>query len=255
MSEDKSKELFSHQPEIYDAIVDWQKRLGKEGPFYQQVFEKVGVRKVLDTACGTGRHALMFQSWGMEVEAADSSEAMIDYARRQHGESASLKWVVRPFDQPVDRPGEFDAVICSGNSLPLARDKKTIQRAVCCMLEALRSGGVCIIHLFNLWHLEEGPTTWQKCLRGRWGDVEQVLLKGIHRCGDHGYVNFIRLAVDGDRLESAFEPSVLVALKADELSGWVRQAGAKSVDLYGDYSRNSYDPLNSNDMILVCWKK
>ncbi len=255
MSNPEQKELFSHQPEIYDAIVNWDKRLAREAPFYQQLFEKTGVQQVLDTACGTGRHAHLFHSWGLHVEGADSSTAMIDYCRRRHSQSPTLRWVVRSFDQPVDQPGRFDAAICSGNSLALADDKKTAQRAVTSMLDALRAGGLCVIHLFNLWHLKQGPTTWQKCLRGRWGGEDQILLKGIHRCGKRGYVNFVRLAVENDELKSNFEPSVLIGLEAQELAEWTRRAGADSVDLFGDYDRHPYDRNTSNDLILVCQKK
>ena len=40
--------------ELYDALVDWPKRLANEEPFYRQLFERYNVKSVLDVACGTG---------------------------------------------------------------------------------------------------------------------------------------------------------------------------------------------------------
>ena len=70
--------MFDDLTDIYDAMIDWPKRLAHEGSFYRRVFEQHDVRSVVDVACGTGRHAAMFHSWGLRVEAADLSPAMID---------------------------------------------------------------------------------------------------------------------------------------------------------------------------------
>ena len=77
-----SEDVFSDVADIYEAMIDWQKRLASEGPFYRRLFDRVGVHSVLDVACGTGRHAAMFHSWGLRVEGADISANMIERARR-----------------------------------------------------------------------------------------------------------------------------------------------------------------------------
>jgi SAM-dependent methyltransferase len=58
----KERSVFEDRPELYDALVDWSKRLAREEPFFRAVFEQVAARRVLDAACGTGRHAALFQS-------------------------------------------------------------------------------------------------------------------------------------------------------------------------------------------------
>ena len=137
--------MFEDLTDVYEAMIDWPKRLAHEEPFYRRLFAEHGVRSVVDTACGTGRHAAMFHSWGLRVEGADVSPAMIDRARANFAEGDRLRWVVRGFDEPIAPGGSFDAAVCVGNSLPLAPDAATIERAIGQMLAAVRSGGLLIV--------------------------------------------------------------------------------------------------------------
>ncbi|MBU7005927.1 class I SAM-dependent methyltransferase [Phosphitispora fastidiosa] len=76
-----SENLFSGFASDYDRMIDWEKRLTREAPFFKRLFAERVSGKVLDTACATGRHALMFGSWGLQVAASDASSEMIDRAR------------------------------------------------------------------------------------------------------------------------------------------------------------------------------
>ena len=189
--------------EGYDALIDWPRRLANEEPFYRALFERHGVRSVLDVACGTGHHAAMFASWGLRVEGADLSPAMIARAEGLFGRSDSLRWVVRAFDQPHPNAASFDAVICKGNSLALAPDAATAAEALRQMLAATAPGGVCLVQVLNLWSLPDGPCTWQKCKRVTLAGHEHILLKGVHRVGEHGYVDVVDIAElpDGVRFQ------------------------------------------------------
>ena len=129
--------MFDDLTDVYEAMINWPKRLGHEGPFYRRLFQQHGVRSVLDAACGTGHHAAMFHDWGLEVEGADISPAMIDRARalwRAPGATMGRDG----FDKPIASPEPFDAVVCLGNSLPLAPDMATVQRAIIQMLGSAR---------------------------------------------------------------------------------------------------------------------
>ena len=39
---------FDDLAEVYEAMVDWNRRLSNEEPFYRQVFARMGTRQVLD---------------------------------------------------------------------------------------------------------------------------------------------------------------------------------------------------------------
>jgi SAM-dependent methyltransferase len=247
-------ELFDVSVELYDALIDWPKRLANEEPFYRALFERVGVRRVLDVACGTGRHAAMFHSWELEVEGADVSPAMIARCRSQFGESESLRWAVRAFDQPHPAPESFDAVLCIGNSLALAADQETAARAIVEMMAALRPGGTCIVQVLNLWHLPDGPCGWQKCKRVTIEKQDHILVKGVHRAGARGFVNLVDLVVSGDRVPPHFDSAPFWGFEESALVQAARRAGASHVQCYGNVQQDAFQREQSTDLILVAEK-
>lgn len=246
-----STPAFDDRADCYDALIDWPKRLANEEPFYRGLFERNGVRRVLDAACGTGRHAAMFRSWGCAVEGADLSPAMIAQCQRQFGESPTLRWVVRPFDQTVEPAESFDAAICVGNSLALAADIATAERAVRQMLSAVRPGGVCVLQVLNLWHLPDGPTVWQKCKRVPLDGVDHVLVKGVHRAGNRGFVDLVDLTLMPDGVVPRYDCPTFLGLEAADVVRMAGQAGAREVRCYGGYRGAAYERDRSTDLIVV----
>lgn len=242
--------LFHDLTDVYESLVNWPQRLAREEPFYRRLFAEHRVRRVLDTACGTGHHAAMFHRWGLAVEGADVSPAMIERAQRQHGALSGLRWVVRSFDQPSGADGAFDAAICAGNSLALAAERPQVQRALEQMFAAVRPGGVVVVQLLNLWRLPDGPCVWQKCQRGRWAEDEVLVVKGVHRSGERGFVDLLVAGLpSGALLHSESVP--LLGLEAGELESLVRAAGAARWEFYGGYQGEVYERDTSVDLILV----
>jgi SAM-dependent methyltransferase len=242
--------VFDHNPEIYEELIDWPRRLKNEEPLLRRLIERFEVQRIVDVACGSGQHAAQFHSWGLEVEGADISRAMIERCRSRFGESDRLRWVVRSFDQPVGPPGSFDAAVCLGNSLALAPDTDTIRRAIHEMMAALRPGGLCLVQVVNLWRLPEGPPTWQNCRRVRRGDSDRILLKGIHRVGSRGFINLLELTLEGDEVEGHFDTPTFLGLEVHELVSFFRQAGGKPV-VQGSLQGVHYDRDQSPDIVVV----
>src|ERR1035437_1439350 len=107
---------FNDLTQVFESIIDWPKRLAHEAPFYRRLFGRVGAKSVIDVACGTGHHAAMFHSWGLQVEGADLSPKMVERARASFGDPPGLSWAVRGYDQPIGAGSVVDAAVCVGNS-------------------------------------------------------------------------------------------------------------------------------------------
>jgi len=245
--------MFDDIADAYEAMIDWPKRLAHEEPFYRRLFDRLGVRSVIDVACGTGHHAAMFHSWGLRVEGADLSPAMIDRAKAGFGQPQGLHWTVRAFDQPVEPVEPFDAAVCVGNSLALAPDVATVERAIRQMLGAVREGGAIVVQVLNLWRLLDGPCVWQKCRRATLpastpGDA--IILKGVHRCGARGYVELIVADPAGEAVMRS-ESTQFLGLEARYLDRMARAAGAKEVSIFGGYQDHAYDRQQSVDMVMI----
>jgi SAM-dependent methyltransferase len=245
-------DAFDDLSDAYEAMIDWDKRLANERPFYQGLCEQVGAKRVLDAACGTGHHAATFHSWDMSVEGADLSPNMIERCRRRWGESPTLRWTVRGFDRPVDRPGEFDVAICVGNSLALAGDMGVITTVLGHMLSAVRAGGAVVIHVLNLWRLPDGVCQWQKCQRSTLPQGESLIIKGVHRAGRMGYVDMLVTPLNEPSPKLRSECVPFIGLEAADLERMLGPAG--SVEVFGNYQRQAYDPQKSPDLIVVARK-
>ncbi|MFH1746140.1 MAG: class I SAM-dependent methyltransferase [Planctomycetota bacterium] len=255
MPEEPTNTHFDARPEIYDAMVDWSRRLEREAPFYQRLFAEIGVSRVLDVACGTGHHAAMFNSWGLHVTGADVDPDMLAYCRQQWNGRSHLDWIKRSFEQPADPPASFDAAICVGNSLAIAADSETVEQVLSAMRTSIRAGGVIVVQVLNLWRLSEGPTTWQKCKRIRLGDDDRIVLKGIHRIGSRGFVDFVALDLKDDTVTSHFHTANIHGFEAQMLQSLAERAGLTEIQLFGSYDEQPYDREESQDIILVAHRR
>jgi len=251
MSENSTPIAFDEFVDAYDLLIDWPKRLASEDSFFRTVFAEAGVQRVLDAACGTGHHAAMFHRWGLAVEGADISPAMIARCRERFGDGQRLRWIVRPFEKPCDAPGTFDAVVCLGNSLALASDLEAIDRAVGSMIASLRPDGIGVVQVLNLWRVREGPTLWQKCVEHTSGQERRVLLKGLHRVGPRGYIDLIDLRMTPAAMSKRFDQPSFLGIDAASLTEAIRSGGGRLERLCGGYQGEPYNPEQSVDLICV----
>jgi SAM-dependent methyltransferase len=161
---------------------------------------------------------------------------------------------VRSFVDPPAGAGWFDAAVCVGNSLALVPSVEVVRRVIAAMLAAVRPGGVCIAQVVNLWRMPEGPTNWQKCQRLRHGDEDQIVIKGIHRVGEHGHVDFIELRLRGEEFTSHLRAATFIGLREAELLDAAADAGGRDARLWGTFQEAPYDPATSPDLILECYR-
>lgn len=246
--------MFDEVATRYDCLVDWPKRLAREGPFFRELFQRHGVHRVLDVACGTGHHAAMFHSWGLDVVGTDISAAMLDECRRLHGTNDRLHWQQRSFTEPVVHDRPFDAVVCLGNSLALAGDALRMGTAVQQLVKSLRPGGAGVIQVLNLHAIPEGPTRWQKVQRIDDHDPPTVLLKGIHRAADRGFVELVELRLPEYGVEWQSQSASFWGVGSSGLCEMVRAWGGEVEGIYGSYNRDRFDETQSADLIAAWWR-
>lgn len=106
--------------------------------------------KLLELACGTGRHALALESLGYQITATDHSEDMLRVARARAA-SAGSRVQFRCLDMQQIGPdlNGFDAAICLFDSLGYVRSNDAITATLRGVARALRNDG---LFLCELWH-------------------------------------------------------------------------------------------------------
>jgi SAM-dependent methyltransferase len=125
--------------------------------------------RVLDCAAGTGQLAVGLAAAGYDVVATDASEGMIERTRALATEHAvevtahALAWV-----QLRDREvGQFDAVLCVGNSIAHAEGQAARRAALAAMAGVLRDGGLLVLTSRNWERVRErgsGLEVWERTI-------------------------------------------------------------------------------------------
>ena len=100
-----------------------------------------GNDRVLDIACGFGRHSLELARRGFDVVGADIAEAYIPAASRQaQDEGLHAEFAVRDMRE-LDYHGELDVVLYMGGEIGFLEDDQENHKVFEAVARALRPGG------------------------------------------------------------------------------------------------------------------
>ena len=134
--------------EKWDELIDWESRAKSEGDFFIKKLKERGARKV---ATGTGFHSVRLLKAGFDVVSADGSPAMLAKAfenARSHGyimRTVCADW--RFLNRDVH--GEYDAIICLGNSFTHLFKERDRRKALAEYYAMLKHDGVLILDQRN----------------------------------------------------------------------------------------------------------
>jgi SAM-dependent methyltransferase len=135
----------------WDELIDWDRRAASEGSFFIDTLKAHGVQTVLDTATGTGFHSVRLRQCGFDVTSADGCETMLERARANGASrgqdlktvQADWRWLSRHVS------GQFDALICLGNSFTHLFDEDDRRQALAEYFALIRPGGLLILDQRN----------------------------------------------------------------------------------------------------------
>ncbi|MFX0115946.1 MAG: class I SAM-dependent methyltransferase [Candidatus Hodarchaeota archaeon] len=254
---------FELNAAFYDLLVDWDRRLNNELPFFQDLFGDTKGRMILDVACGTGRHALEFARLGHLVTGIDIDSQMIELARKQINslglkKENRLRFLAKSFEDLIAEsstiPGPFDFIDCIGNSLALSPTQDALGKTMKAFFNRLKVGGRLIIQLVN-YQSKQGLAHWAGPMVKRsdrsgqlfyftklFDRVEPSTLKMtiavLHRLSDNKWT-------------AEFAENELQAFQVTDVESAVRQAGFTDWEVFGDYQKSRFDPETSPDIIIV----
>jgi len=241
-------EKFAYDYDEFGAIEEY---LGDESAFFKSLFNKHGVKTVLDCACGTGQHLFMFSEMGLDVCGSDYSESMLDVAGnnlRKHGISIPLKQCdFRYLEQ--EHSDTFDAVVCLTTSLPHLHTDEGLIRALQSMKQRLNDGGLLV--------LSQGTTHFTLSLPPievvvNREDFSRVFVK--EHDDRFQTIHVLDLYHSKSRFESNQYDIVYRILLDDDYRRLLSEAGFASVSVYGDYDMNDYN-IHSKRLIVIGQKQ
>lgn len=219
--------------------------------FFRRLFSEHEVHTVLDCACGTGRHLLLFHNLGCEVWGSDASEAMLAQARKnldQYGMDVLLQ-LSDYRDLRQHYRGSFDAVACLG-SIGYMPDEAQFLRAFHSMNAVLREGGILVLTTILT------DRQWKERPRFKLAvntpDVTRLFVMDyFERTVDYHILDIFH---NPENNELKVWSAELTVLLRDEQERLLKTAGFRCVDFFGAFDFSPYDRDNSDRLITVAHK-
>lgn len=136
---------FGYDANLYD---EWYKVAGKD---YRAEAKSIlyaaedatgsAVRTLLDVACGTGRHADVIASRGVDVTGIDLNPEFVRLAQSRVPQGTFHEGDMRTFDLDA----KFDAVICCFSAIGHVNTHAELDSTIARMADHVRPGGVLIV--------------------------------------------------------------------------------------------------------------
>lgn len=245
-------EAFSEE---YDRFVDWEARLRLELPFLEEALQSVDARRVLDAACGTGRHAVALAQRGYEVVGADLSPEMVARARA-HAEAVGVpvRFVVAGFGALAPAVGSgFDALLCLGNSLPHLLTEADLAVALQDFAACLRPGGLLCLQDLNYDRVLARREAWLPLQAHHEGGEERFFLRHYEFEAD-GLLTF-QVVILRRHATSEWGQQVLATRlrpwRERELGLALEEAGFHRLQFWGDMQGAPFDPEESGNLVVT----
>jgi SAM-dependent methyltransferase len=213
--------------------------------FLDRLIDRLGMQpgaRVLDVACGKGRHSIHLYKRGFDVCGFDLSKASIQHDLQFENER--LHFFVHDMRE-VFRVNYFDYVLNLFSSFGYFDSERENFNAFRANATACRPGGTVVVDFFNI---------RKACAAGN-STVEQTI-DGItfvsrKQFTEHHVQKEVRFFAAGE--DRCFTEQVRLFSRED-FHRFTRQAGLTVLYEFGDYNLNPFDENSSDRYILVARK-
>ena len=238
----KEKEWFEHwfDTHFYHILYDY--RNDDEARFFMSnLVNYLQLSKgdeILDLPCGKGRHALFLYEQGFKTTGADLSVNSIEYAKQF--EKDHLTFNIHDMRDPLD--GNYDAIFNLFTSFGYFNQETTNIRVLKNFKKALKQGGHIVVDFLNLEKVIKELVPEQRFTKR---GVDFEIKKSISQ-------NFILKEITvHDNGETHRFLEKVQALDPVKMKYFVKQAGLRIQEIFGDYELSPFDEKHSERLILI----
>jgi len=198
--------------------------------------------KIIDIACGRGRHSIYLNKKGYDVTGIDLSEQSIKFA--QQFEQKNLHFYVHDM-RKLSYINYFDIALNLFTSFGYFETEKDHVNSLKAFRKSLREDGTFVIDYFNTQKIIKNLTHQEiKTIDG----IEFHIKKFVAEGKIIKHINFEHRLKD-----YAFEERVQAFLLND-FEAMLEKSGLQIVEKFGNYQLEEFDELKSDRLILVCKK-
>ena len=194
--------------------------------------------KILDLACGKGRHSVYLNSLGYNVTGVDLSENSIAFAKQF--ENDSLKFKVHDMCQPMNQT--FDAVFNLFTSFGYFDKDDANLQTIKAIKANLNERGLGVIDFMNTEYVVENLVK---------ADTKSVDGIDFHlkRSIENGYI-IKTISFSHNNEDYQFQERVK-ALTLSDFEMLFEKAGVYLLDVFGDYKLNPFYKKQSERLVMI----
>ena len=214
--------------------------------FIKNLVDKIDLKpnqKVLDLACGKGRHSIFLNQLGLDVVGVDLSKASIKEAQ-QH-ENDRLHFFTHDMREPITGHN-FDAIMNLFTSIGYFENKSDNIKMLKSIHTYLNDNGILIIDFLNQKKVIcELVTEEVKSIDGIEFHIRKELIDG-----------FIEKTISfSDENKNFNFMEKVQALTLNDFKNYLAEANFEIINLAGEYNLSPFDVDNSNRLIIFAKKK
>ena len=212
--------------------------------FLKKIINHIKLKKgkVLDVACGKGRHAKYLNKIGFNVVGIDLSKNSIDLAKKNENEK--LKFYVHDM-RKVFKENEFNLATNLFTSFGYFEDHKDEQKAINSMAKNLKKEGMLLIDFMNVKKVINLLIPSEKKI------IDDINFN-IKRSFNENYITKDIEIIDKE-INLKFQEKVRTLTLID-FSKMLEKANLKIIDLFGDYKLSDFNALHSDRLIILAMK-
>ncbi len=215
------------------------------GHFLENIirFLKINSRhKILDLACGKGRHSIYLNKKGCNVTGVDLSEANIQKASIYANDR--LQFIQKDM-RHLHFKKEFDFVLNLFTSFGYFDEDRENEKVIKQVAKSLKDGGALFLDFLNPeWVVNKLVPTEIKTLEG--------IDFHLERQEENGYI-YKDISFEAGGTQYSYQEKVK-AISCEEFKHYFLTAGLMLEEIFGDYDLNTFDKSSSERMIFVARK-
>jgi SAM-dependent methyltransferase len=256
----EENEMPAKEPYWFEAWFDspyyhllYKNRNEEEAQFFiDNLVKKLDLKKgskILDLACGKGRHAIHLNSLGYDVTGIDLSEESINIAQKEAnalpaGRQETLAFFVHDMRE-LYWSNHFDFILNLFTSFGYFDDENDNIKTLQSVYDSLKPGGSFVIDFFNAAKVESELIAAEIVTAD---DTEFHISRQIK----DGYIIKDIEVHKGEKVQHFMEKVQL--LLPEHFQKWFAATGFEIINVWGDYSLNEFNAETSARLIIVVKK-
>lgn len=206
--------------------------------------------RMLDVACGKGRHSKILASLGFDVTGIDLSADSIAFAKQfvrhpadSFGEKENLSFYVHDMRLPF-WINYFDYAFNFFTSFGYFKTRREHDDAIRTIAKSLKPGGIFVIDYLNVHYAEKNLVH---------DEIKKIgnTTYDIHRWDDEAHFYKKITVTDASLKEPIIHTEKVAKFSLGDFTDMLSYQGMQVQEVFGDYQLNKYDIKNTPRLIIV----